>query len=91
MAEVLPYVEEEDAKIVRFVRSPDGKRVVVMREGRKGEGWVVRGKGRLERAGGWTGEADLVVVLNDSQNFFMSFSLQSTCSNFIFSSFWLDR
>lgn len=56
---------------MRFVRTADGRGVVVMREGGKGEGWMVRdvkGKGtRLERAGKWSGEADLVVVLESGQ------------------------
>lgn len=74
-AEALPHIEEEDAKIVRFGRSANGRGVVVMREGGKGEGWMVRdvkGKGtRLERAGRWTGEAEFVVVLEGGQNFLL--------------------
>ena len=42
---------------------------------------MVRGKGRLERAGRWTGEADLVVVLNGGQTFFLFFSLPSAYSD----------
>lgn len=49
---------------MRFVRTPEGKGVGVIRE-KGGESWIVGGKGmdKLERVARWPA-ADLVVVLD---------------------------
>jgi hypothetical protein len=62
-------IDEEERKIVRFVRTPEGKGVGVIRE-EGGEAWVVRGRGtRLGRAGRWD-KGDHVVVLDGGKNRF---------------------
>ena len=69
LARGMDRVEEEERKIVRFVRTPEGKGVGVIRE-EGGEAWVVRGRGtRLGRAGRWD-KGDHVVVLDGGQNRF---------------------
>jgi hypothetical protein len=60
---VLDYVPDENSHIKRFVRTPDGTGLAVVRE-TGGEAWIVRDRGTvLQRAGRWT-TADHVVVLN---------------------------
>ena len=57
------YMSDEDSYIKRFVRTPDGTGLAVVRE-TGGEAWIVRDLGTvLERAGRWRA-ADYVVVLN---------------------------
>jgi hypothetical protein len=59
----LDYVSDEDSHIKKFVRTPDGTGLAVVRES-GGETWVVRDFGTiLQRASRWT-VADYVVVLN---------------------------
>lgn len=53
----------EGGTIVRFVRTPEGGGVGVLREGGRGEVWGV-GSGGLERRGAWSGDGDFVVVLD---------------------------
>jgi hypothetical protein len=60
-------VSEEERKIVRFVRTPEGRGVGVVREG-GGDAWIVRERGtRLGRAGRWD-DGDLVVVLDGGED-----------------------
>jgi hypothetical protein len=60
---ILDDVSDEDLHIKRFVRTPDGTGLAVVRE-TGGEAWIVRDVGTvLQRAGRWTA-ADYVVVLN---------------------------
>ncbi|GLB36004.1 putative RAVE protein 1 C terminal [Lyophyllum shimeji] len=62
---LLDRVPEEESKILRLVRTPEGKGVGVIREGGGGETWrVVQGGSTLVRSGSWT-SADLVVVLHE--------------------------
>ena len=71
-------VPEEETAIVRFVRTPEGKGVGVVRT-HGGESWSVVDHGkRCNRAMRWS-EADLVVVLAQGQNF-ATFSLLSSLS-----------
>jgi len=66
----------EDSYIKRFVRTPDGMGLAVVRE-TGGEAWMVRDLGTvLQRAGRWT-EADRVVMLNGGRSL-ATFSA-STC------------
>ncbi|KAI0305003.1 RAVE protein 1 C terminal-domain-containing protein [Russula brevipes] len=61
------HVSDEDSCIKRFVRTPDGTGLAVVRE-TGGEAWVVRDFGTtLQRAGRWT-TADHVVVLNGGKS-----------------------
>ncbi|KZP10552.1 hypothetical protein FIBSPDRAFT_922313 [Athelia psychrophila] len=72
--EALEHVDEEDARIVGFVRTPEGRGVGVLREDpvgdRKGQGeaWIVDDEGdgpvtRLRRGHRWLG-GDLVAILD---------------------------
>jgi hypothetical protein len=64
---ILDHVSDEDSCIKRFVRTPDGTGLAVVRE-TGGEAWVVRDLGTtLQRAGRWT-TADHVVVLNGGKS-----------------------
>ncbi|KAH9969083.1 WD repeat-containing protein [Russula dissimulans] len=70
------YLSDEDSYIKRFVRTPDGMGLAVVRE-TGGEAWMVRDLGTvLQRADRWT-EADCVVVLNGGRSL-ATFSA-STC------------
>ncbi|KAH9984643.1 WD repeat-containing protein [Russula compacta] len=61
------YMSDEDSHIKRFVRTPDGMGLAVVRE-TGGEAWIVRDLGTvLERAGRWMA-ADHVVVLNGGRS-----------------------
>lgn len=62
---------EEDAKIVRLVRTPEGKGLGILREDGGGEAWFVRERGsKLERSGRWE-KADHVVVLDGGTHAYM--------------------
>lgn len=61
------YLSDEDSYIKRFVRTPDGMGLAVVRE-TGGETWMVRDLGTvLQRADRWT-EADCVVVLDGGKS-----------------------
>lgn len=61
------YPSDEGSHIKRFVRTPDGMGLAVVRE-TGGEAWMVRDLGTvLQHAGRWT-EADRVVVLNGGRS-----------------------
>ncbi|KAI0307694.1 WD repeat-containing protein [Multifurca ochricompacta] len=61
-------VTDEDSRIKRFVRTPDGTGLAVVRE-TGGDAWIMRNLGtELQHAGRWTA-ADHVVVLNGGQSF----------------------
>lgn len=63
LAKAMERVPEEESPIVRFVRTPEGKGVGVIRENGGGEAWrLVEHGSRLVRAGSWEA-ADHVVVL----------------------------
>lgn len=63
LGRVHDYITDGDPRIKRFVRTPDGTGLAVVRE-TGGDAWVVRDHGTsLQRAGKWT-TADNVVVLN---------------------------
>ncbi|TFK36859.1 RAVE protein 1 C terminal-domain-containing protein [Crucibulum laeve] len=62
-AKGLDRVPEEDSDIIRFVRTPEGKGVGVLRSNRGGGAWRIVERGtKLVRAGNWS-NADFVVVL----------------------------
>lgn len=62
-AQTIEAVPAEDSRIVRFVRTPEGGGVGIVRE-HGGEAWRVLGNGaRLIRSGKWP-TADHVVVLD---------------------------
>jgi hypothetical protein len=64
LAHAIDRVPEEEAKILRFVRTPEGRGVGVVRSEGGGEAWVVRGRGtRLGRGARWR-DGDCVVVLD---------------------------
>lgn len=62
-AKAMDRIPEEESPIVRFVRTPEGKGVGVIRKNGGGEAWrLVEQGSRLVRAGSWL-SADHVVVL----------------------------
>ncbi|KAF5384978.1 hypothetical protein D9615_001393 [Tricholomella constricta] len=68
-ARMLSRVSEEEAKIVRLVRTPEGRGVGIIRSDGGGEAWRVVEQGtRLVRSGYWT-SADHVVVLQGGRTF----------------------
>ncbi|ESK98022.1 wd repeat protein [Moniliophthora roreri MCA 2997] len=63
------HVPTEEAKICRFVRTPEGKGVGVIRTGGGGDSWTLSESwSNLTRGGSWDG-ADHVVVLDSGHNF----------------------
>lgn len=76
VAEGLERVPEEESQIVRFVRTPEGKGVGVLRSN-GGEAWrVVEQGSKLVRAQRWSA-ADLVVVLKNG--IIVSLSIPAAC------------
>ncbi|PFH54806.1 hypothetical protein AMATHDRAFT_72570 [Amanita thiersii Skay4041] len=68
-AELLTRVSEEEAEVVRFMRTPEGRGVAAVRGNGGGDVWRVGEKGtKLQRSGCWVA-AEFVVVLNEGRNF----------------------
>lgn len=68
-SQALERVPQEEADIVKFVRTPEGKGVGVLRTDGSGEVWNIGGNIRLlHRAGSWT-FADQIVVLDGGKAF----------------------
>ncbi|KAH9037204.1 RAVE protein 1 C terminal-domain-containing protein [Lactarius pseudohatsudake] len=68
LGRVHDYTTDGEPCIKRFVRTPDGTGLAIVRE-TGGDAWIVRDHGTsLQRAGKWT-TADNVVVLNGGRSF----------------------
>ncbi|KIM47847.1 hypothetical protein M413DRAFT_417307 [Hebeloma cylindrosporum] len=65
----LEPIPEEEAELIRFIRTPEGKGVGALRVGGGGEIWQIKERGtKLIRSGSWD-QADFVVVLANGYAF----------------------
>jgi hypothetical protein len=68
--EAQSHKDDDNKPIEKFVRSPNGSAVAVMRKSSVNEAWILDDQKKLRRMGRWKGSGP-VIILDDSRIFFL--------------------